>query len=154
MQNTKSTVKTKTVYKPVSFLSGTFLITWLSAKLMTFTDYNADPLLFTVLDFLENASPLICALFLLKMPLLPLSALKHFLFGKTRHLSFYLIVLCLFAAQFFNFYWFRLPESGCTVPVFLSVFAGQLLLGGGLEEAGWRGFSPALYPFTAYSHVT
>ncbi len=140
MQNTKSTVETKTVYKPVAFLSGTFLITWLCAGLMTFTDYNADPVLFTVLDFLENASPLICALFLLKKSLSPLPALKHFLFGKTGHLSFYLIVLCLFAAQFFNFYCFRLPESGCTVPVFLSVFAGQLLLGGGLEEAGWRGY--------------
>ena len=95
MQNTKSTVETKTVYKPVAFLSGTFLITWLCAGLMTFTDYNADPVVFTVLDFLENASPLICALFLLKTSLSPLPALKHFLFGKTGHLSFYLIVAAL-----------------------------------------------------------
>ena len=62
MQNTKSTVETKTVYKPVAFLSGTFLITWLCAGLMTFTDYNADPVVFTVMYFLEKDSPLICEL--------------------------------------------------------------------------------------------
>ena len=31
-------------------------------------------------------------------------------------------------------------ETGCTIPAFLSIFAGQLLLGGGLEETGWRGY--------------
>lgn len=52
----------------------------------------------------------------------------------------------LFAAQFLNFHLFRLPESSLSVQTFLSVFAGQLLLGGGLEEAGWRGYLlPCLY---------
>lgn len=140
MQSTESTITTKTIYRPIPFLLGTFLITWLCAGLMTISDYNAYPILFTALDFLENASPLLCALLLLRKPLLSLSCLKRFLFGKTWHPASCLIVLCLFAAQFFNFYCFRLPESDCAATVFLSAFAGQFLLGGGLEEAGWRGY--------------
>lgn len=138
MQETNSTGKT--IYRPIPFLLSVFSITWLCAILMTITDYNAHPVLFTVLDFLENASPLICAFVLLKKPLSPMPSLFHFFMGKAGHPAFYLIVLFLFAAQFFNFYCFRLPETDCTIPAFLSIFAGQLLLGGGLEEAGWRGY--------------
>lgn len=132
MQNTESTIAAKTIYRPFPFLLGTFLITWLCAGLMSLTNYDTHPLVFTALDFLENASPFLCALLLLQKP--------QFLLGKPKHPVSYLIILLLFAAQFFNFYCFRLPESDCTVSAFLSVFAGQLLLGGGLEEAGWRGY--------------
>lgn len=144
MQETKST--DETIYQLIPFLLGVFSVTWLCAFLMTIMDYSTRPLLFTVLDFLENASPLICVLILLKKPLSSAPTLLHFLFGKAGHPAFYLIVLFLFAAQFFNFYCFRLPEADCTIPVFLSVFAGQLVLGGGLEEAGWRGY---LLPYFA-----
>lgn len=140
MQNAESTVETKTDCRPIPFLLGVFIITWLCAALMTIIDYGTHPIVFTALDFLENASPLLCALLLLQKPLLSLSSLKQFLLGNARRPAFYLITLFLFTAQFFNFYCFRLPESNCTVPAFLSLFAGQFLLGGGLEEAGWRGY--------------
>lgn len=71
MQNTESSVMTRTIYRPIPFLLGTFLITWLCAGLMTITDHAAHPIVFTALDFLENASPLICALLLLQKPPYP-----------------------------------------------------------------------------------
>lgn len=132
--------KNEITYRPVPFLLGTFSVTWLCAALMTIVNYNTHPVLFTALDFLENASPLIFALLLQKKPFSSLTSLKRFLLGKTICPISHLIVLILFAAQFFNFYCFRLPGADCTVPVFLSVFAGQLFLGGGLEESGWRGY--------------
>lgn len=56
MQNTESTVTAKTICRPIPFLLGTFLITWLCAGLMTIIDYNTHPILFSALDFLENVS--------------------------------------------------------------------------------------------------
>lgn len=98
------------------------------------------PALFSVLDFLENASPLIFALLLLKKPLLSLPSLKQFLLGEKNRPIRCLAVFLLFAAQFLNFYCFRTSESICSPQTFLTVFTGQLLLGGGLEEGGWRGY--------------
>lgn len=140
--NTLPNTDAETIYRPVPFLLGTFSITWLCAGLMTVTDYIAHPILFSALDFLENASPIICALFLLQKPLSSMTSLRQFLLGKTVRSALYpkLIVLLLFTTQFLNFYCFRLPESDCSISVFLSVFVGQFLLGGGLEEAGWRGY--------------
>ena len=83
MQETNLTAKT--IYRPIPFLLSVFSITWLCAILMTITDYNAHPVLFTVLDFLENASPLICVFVLLKKPLSPMPSLFHFLLGKAGH---------------------------------------------------------------------
>lgn len=140
MQNTETTVETKTVYRPTSFLFGTFLITWLCAGLMTITDYDTHPIVFTALDFLENASPLICALLLLQKPLLARPSLTQFLLGKKVRPARSLAVFALFAAQFLNFYYFRSPGTLCSPQTFLTVFTGQLLLGGGLEEGGWRGY--------------
>lgn len=140
MQNTETTIETKTVYRPTSFLFGTFLITWLCARLMTITDYDTHPIVFTALDFLENASPLICSLLLLKKPLLYLSSLKQFLLGKMARPAHSTAVFVLFAAQFLNFYCFRPSGNICSLQTFLTVFTGQLLLGGGLEEGGWRGY--------------
>lgn len=127
------------IYRPIPFLLGTISVTWLCATLMTIVNYNTHPVLFTALDFLENASPLICALLLLKKPL-SMSSLKQFLFGKTARPAHSLAVFVLFAAQFLNFYCFRSPGTFCSPQTFLTVFTGQLLLGGGLEEGGWRGY--------------
>lgn len=45
---------------------GTFTVTWSCAVLMSITDYQAHKILFTLWDFLENASPFLCALVLHK----------------------------------------------------------------------------------------
>ncbi|MCI9065607.1 MAG: CPBP family intramembrane metalloprotease [Lachnospiraceae bacterium] len=133
-------------YKPFLFIISVFVTTWGCAALMEITDYRAYRILYTVLDFLENASPLICALFLLKKYLTTDHFLRRFFLGNSCGVVRYLIVFLLFTAQFLNFYLFRLPDTSLTIQDFLSVFAGQLLLGGGLEEAGWRGYLlPCLY---------
>lgn len=132
--------RTETIYRPVPFLLGAFFITWFCALLMTAMDHNAHPILFSALDFLENASPLICALLLLQRPLLSRPYLTRFLLGKKARPARYLTVFSLFAAQFLNFYCFRSPGPLCSPQTFLTVFTGQFFLGGGLEEAGWRGY--------------
>lgn len=138
--------KQPVIHRPFLFILGTFIVTWSSAFLMTITDYRTHNVLFTLWDFLENASPLLCALILLKKELHGHHFLRRFFLGNSCGIRLYLIVIFLFAAQFLNFHLFRLPESSLSVQTFLSVFAGQLLLGGGLEEAGWRGYLlPCLY---------
>ncbi|MDE6602192.1 MAG: CPBP family intramembrane metalloprotease [Lachnospiraceae bacterium] len=132
--------KVDPMYRPVPFLLGVFSVTWLCTILMTAMDYNSHPFLFSFLDFLENASPLICALLLLQKPLLSLPSLTQFLLGTAVRPARCLAVFFLFAAQFLNFYCFRSPEAFCSPQTFLTVFIGQLLFGGGLEEAGWRGY--------------
>lgn len=77
--------KNDMTYRPVLFLTGTFLITWCCAVLIP--------------------------------------------------------VLILFAAQFFNFYLFKMEDCGFSVQTFAVTFAGQLLLGGGLvsvKSAKWE----------------
>lgn len=132
--------RTETIYRPIPLLLGAFFVTWLCAILMAAINYSAHPLLFSVLDFLENASPLIFTLLLLQKPLLSLTSLKQFLCGGKTHPARYLVVFVLFAAQFLNFYCFYSAETFCSPQTFLTVFTGQFFLGGGLEEAGWRGY--------------
>ena len=132
-------------YKPIKFIVCIFAVTWACALLMTKIDYKTYGFLFTVIDFIESASPLIFALILLRRYLLQKSFLFHYILGVQRPLISYVIVFILFVAQYLNFYLFRTEETSVTMQVFSVAFIGQLLLGGGLEEAGWRGYLfPAL----------
>lgn len=126
-------------YKPVFFIISVFAITWCCAVLMEMTDYRTHKILYLFWDFLENASPLLCALFLLRKNMKKDRFLRRFFLGNPCGFCPYFLVFLLFAAQFLNFYCFRLPQSP-SLQSFLPAFAGQLLLGGGLEEAGWRGY--------------
>ena len=134
------------IYRPVYFIIGTFIITWCCAWLMPKVDYNSHTVLFTLLDFIENASPLLCAIILLRKNVTGDKFFQHFLLGETDNKLSYVIVLLLFAGQFWNFYLFQVENADFSLPTFITVFVGQLLLGGGLEEAGWRGYLlPCLY---------
>jgi len=134
------------IYKPVVFIIGTFIITWFCIGLMSKTDYNTHTFLFTLLDFMENASPLFCALVLFRQYLTREKFLCQFFLGKLGQIRSYVIVIILFAVQFLNFYLFQPGDAEFSVQTFISVFVGQFLLGGGLEEAGWRGYLlPYLY---------
>ncbi len=128
------------IYRPFLFSLGVFAVTWCCTILMEMTDFRAHSILYTIWDFLENASPLLCALFLLRKYLNQDHFLRRFFLGNPCSIVPYLIVLLLFAAQFLLFYLSRLPGTAFSAREFLSVFTGQLLLGGGLEEAGWRGY--------------
>ena len=108
--------KTDILYRPVLFIMGTFMLTWCCAGFMTKINADTHIIIYTFLDFIENASPLFCAMLLLG---------QYF---------------TLFAAQFFNFYCFQVEAAEFSVQTFAVTFAGQFLLGGGLEEAGWRGY--------------
>lgn len=134
------------LYKPFYFIISVFAITWCCVAFMEITDYKAHKILYTVWDFLENASPLFCTLFLSRKYICQNKFLQRFFLGNPCGVGSYLIIFTLFTAQFFNFYCFCLPQSTFSLQKFLFVFVGQLLLGGGLEEAGWRGYLlPYLY---------
>lgn len=139
--NTNGTIQ----YKPIKFIISVFTVTWICAVLMTKVDYETHSFLFTLIDFIESASPLIFALILLRSFLLHKGNLFHFFLGERKSLICYVIVLALFVGQYLNFYLFSTDKSIVTMNVFFVTFISQLLLGGGLEEAGWRGYLlPAL----------
>lgn len=134
------------VYQPIIFIIGTFAITWCCAGVMAKTDYNTHTILFTFLDFMENASPLFCTLILFRKYLTRDKLFRQFFFGKTGSTFSYVIVFLLFVAQFMNFYLFQVNNAEFSAHTFITTFIGQFLLGGGLEEAGWRGYLlPCLY---------
>lgn len=134
------------IYRPVLFTVGTFLITWCCAALMAKIEYHTHTVLFTFLDFLENASPLLSAIVLLRRYMTGEKFSVLFFFGAPNKISRYAIVFALFAAQFLNFYLFKAGNVSCSAKAFMVTFAGQFLLGGGLEEGGWRGYLlPCLY---------
>lgn len=143
MNGTKG--KAANPYRPVIFTAGVFAITWICAVLMTKIDSGQHVVLLYFLDFLENASPLIFALILLKGRMLEKGFLLRFVFGEKKGFLTYGIVLLLFLVQFLNFYLFQTEGATLSLSVFGVIFLGQLLLGGGLEEGGWRGYLlPAL----------
>lgn len=139
--------RNKTVtYQPILFIGATYFITWACAFFLayqTWLDYNTSigMIILTAVDFLKSASPLLTAVFLLRKSLFKKQALVRFVFGNKPKLFPYLVVALLFAFQFMTFYLFRMPESSPIVfTAFLSAWAGQILLGGGMEEGGWRGY--------------
>lgn len=136
IDKTKDTVQ----YKPIKFIIGVFAVTWACAIVMSKIDHSTHGFLFTIIDFIESASPLIFALILLRSYFPKDGFLFRFIFGERKSLFSYVIVLLLFIAQFLNFFLFRMEGSNLTIQVFLFTLAGQFLLGGGLEEAGWRGY--------------
>lgn len=128
------------IYQPLPFIVGTFAITWVCTGCMSKTDYHAHTILFTFLDFMENASPLFCTLILLRPYWSKNSFPRRFFLGKPIGRYAYPVVFFFFAAQFLNFYLFRVKGTSFSLPAFMITFMGQFLLGGGLEEAGWRGY--------------
>lgn len=134
------------IYRPILFIIGSFVITWSCAGLMTKIDYNAHIILFTFLDFMENASPLFCALFLFRQYSAKEKWLFQFFCGVSGPISQYVIVFAFFVAQFLNFYLFKAENMDFSVQTFMITFVEQLMLGGGFEEGGWRGYLlPCLY---------
>ena len=138
-------------YRPVLFIIGTFLITWCCAGFMERIDYDTHIELIYFLDFMENASPLFCALVLMLPYWRKDGFLWKFFLGEAGTVYSYFIVLILFVAQFLNFYLFQMEGAEFSIQTFAITFAGQLVFGGGLEEAGWRGY---LFPcFCKNRHV-
>lgn len=70
------------IYQPLLFIIGTLAITRVCAGCMTKTDHHAHTILFTFLDFMENASPLFCALILLRPYWSKNKFLRRFFPGK------------------------------------------------------------------------
>lgn len=70
------------IYQPLPFIVGTFAITWVCTGCMSKTDYHAHTILFTFLDFMENASPLFCTLILLRPYWSKNSFPRRFFLGK------------------------------------------------------------------------
>lgn len=136
--------KEKVVYHPVPYIAFVFIITWICAVLLSYSQYIPWQPVLILLDFIESASPLFVSMYLLRKYLN-----KHFLwkffFGKKENAVNYLIVGILFILQFWNFYLFRIEGTVIEPLAWTNILLGQILLGGALEEAGWRGYlQPAL----------
>jgi membrane protease YdiL (CAAX protease family) len=131
-------------YSPFIFIISTFVITWTCTFLLRVAGVGNTPL-GTVFNFVESASPLLVALFLLRNYLRKGRNLIHFFFGRYNGWLSYLLTLVLFILLFLNFYLFRTSDDLITPSAFGLMFLVQLFFGGGLEEGGWRGYlQPAL----------
>lgn len=73
--------KEKVVYHPVPYIAFVFIITWICAVLLSYSQYIPWQPVLILLDFIESASPLFVSMYLLRKYLN-----KHFLwkffFGK------------------------------------------------------------------------
>jgi membrane protease YdiL (CAAX protease family) len=131
-------------YRIFVFLAFTFLLTWVCAILKAYANFDNHRFFLYIVDFIESASPLIVAIVLLRN-YFSKQKVFHFFFGKFHGWLNYLIVFTFFVLQFLNFYLFRINNDPIKITVFLTMFLSQLFFGGGLEEAGWRGYlQPAL----------
>ncbi len=137
-------------YKPLQFVVITFVITWSCAFFGAYQswvsfDTTLGSIILTIADFLESASPLLAALILWRKPLFAKRQLLRFLFGNSPRIIPCLIVIFLFIYQFLTFYLFGKVNNSISIAGFLSAWVVQVLLGGGMEEGGWRGYlQPAL----------
>ncbi len=144
-------------YKPLQFVAITFLVTWICAFFITYQTWFSNgtalgSVILTLADFLESASPLLAALLLWRKPLFSERRIFRFVLGNKPRLVPYLIVIFLFIYQFLTFYLFDTIDGTISITTFLSAWAGQVLLGGGMEEGGWRGYlQPA---FAKKVHIT
>lgn len=153
----KKLEKNQKIYRPIAFIAITFAVTWICAVFMayqTWFSYNTvlGWAVLMLLDFLKSASPLLAALVLWRKPLFAERQLFNYLFGDKLKVLPYMIVLFLFIFQFFTFFLFGVSNEPISVTAFLTTWVGQILLGGGMEEGGWRGYlQPA---FEKKVHIT
>lgn len=144
-------------YKPITFIAITFVVTWICAFIKAYQiwfsyDTVLGKILLISIDFFESASPLLAALILLRQSFRIKGGLFQYFFGHKPQALPYVIVLFLFAIQFLTFYLFGQFNNAISLTAFLGAWGGQMLLGGGMEEGGWRGYlQPA---FEEKVHIT
>lgn len=138
-------------YKPFAFIAVTFAITWACAFFLALQPWltyetTIGTVVLAAVSFLESASPLLAALLLWRRPLFREGGILRFVFGHRPRLLPYAVVVLLFVFQYLTFYLFRMDEGmPFSLRMFLAVWGGQILFGGGMEEGGWRGYlQPAL----------
>jgi membrane protease YdiL (CAAX protease family) len=128
-------------YKPLVFIVFVFIISWICAFLKEFVDLGSHSFLFSIIDFIESASPLIVAVILLKNYFKKRCNIFNFFIGRYHCWLNYLLVIIIFVLQLLNFYLFKIDDNNAvTLTGFCTMFFGQLFFAGGLEEAGWRGY--------------
>ncbi len=133
-------IQDQTRKQAACFLVGVTVITWgcvWGMGRLAQPEGFAQMAAFTALDFLESASPLLMAVVLLRKPLFRERRLAAFFLGAPTRPVNWLLAGSLFLLQYLNFAWFRTRALN---PAFPGLLLAQCLLGGGLEEAGWRGY--------------
>jgi len=137
-------------YRPILFIAITFGITWILAVFHAYqTWFSSDTIPGTIIliiaNFFSSASPLVAAIILLRKSLFKGHNLTRFVFGAKPILLSYIIVAALFLFQFLTFFFFRFENNTISINAFIAAWCGQILLGGGMEEGGWRGYlQPAI----------
>lgn len=138
-------------YRPFIYTVLAFAITWACVFLLWLltdvlsVEYKKWIVLITALDFLKSASPSIVSLVLLKRYIAKKGFLFHYFLGTKHGVFRYLLVLFIFMTTFFSVYLFRTNNDAIKISAFITTFITQIMIGGGLEEAGWRGYLlPAL----------
>ena len=140
----------QTGYGPILFIAITFGITWILAVFHAYqTWFSSDTIPGTIIliiaNFFSSASPLVAAIILLRKSLFKGHNLTRFVFGVKPILLSYIIVAALFLFQFLTFFFFRFENNTISINAFIAAWCGQILLGGGMEEGGWRGYlQPAI----------
>lgn len=137
-------------YKIIPYIAITFGITWVLAIFGAYQvwfkyETVVGAIVLLIVNFFTSASPLVAAIILLRKHLLQKQKMIKFVFGEKPALLPYLIVVVLFVFQFLTFYLFRLSDAPISIGTFLTAWGAQILLGGGMEEGGWRGYlQPAI----------
>lgn len=138
------------IYRPFLFIAIAFSITWVCAVFLAYQTWfryetGSGKLILWAADFMKSASPTIAALILWRKPLFKERRIFRFLLGKKPGLWAGATVIFLFALQFLTFFIFRQPGGAISMSSFFTIWAGQIMFGGGMEEGGWRGYlQPAL----------
>lgn len=144
-------------YRPIMFIAITFAVTWILAIFSAYQVwFRYDTVLGTTIlllsNFLRSASPFLATLILTRSFIFKKNNFVCFFFGGKPCLRSYAVVTALFIFQFLTFYLFRLSNDPISIRTFLIALCGQILMGGGMEEGGWRGYlQPA---FEQKMHIT
>lgn len=129
--------------RPVFFLLLTYLITWLGWGFTAWQarqGYSAGQFVNSLAGLLAGFSPLLVAFFLMRERLFS----PRLLFGRAQPLWRYALVAALLGAALLVYLLFG-DTSAFSIKALLVTWFTQCLLGGGMEEFGWRGYlQPAL----------
>lgn len=149
--------KTQITYEPIKFIAITFILSWACAFFGAYQpwfgyDTVVGRVILNLTNFFNSAAPLVATLCLWREPLFTEGRIFQFVLGSKPRALPYAIVLFLFVLQLLTFHLFRMERTALSWQALLVAWGGQTLMGGGMEEGGWRGY---LQPyFEQKFHIT
>lgn len=121
----------------------TFLITWacfIFTSWQQTLNYSAGSFINSLAAAVGGLSPMLVSLFLTRKILFKNRFFIKLVFGKPQKIIRYILAAFLFILSLLVYIIFGNTSNAVPIGVFLSTYFTQCLLGGGLEEFGWRGY--------------